>query len=170
MRPFEVSSVENLRLLRGKRLVLDIPHLVIKSGTVTILSGPNGSGKTTLLKVLAGLIKADEGTFRSGTREISSTSAPKQFSGSHLYLHQVAYMFSGTVVDNLAFGLKQRKYANSIIKSKIKQTLEWASLTHLAYREAKSLSTGEQHQVALARARILDPQLLLLDENYCAHG
>ena len=164
MRPFEVSSVENLRLLRGKRLVLDIPHLVIKSGTVTILSGPNGSGKTTLLKVLAGLIKADEGTFRSGTREISSTSAPKQFSGSHLYLHQVAYMFSGTVVDNLAFGLKQRKYANSIIRSKIKQTLEWASLTHLAYREAKSLSTGEQHQVALARARILDPQLLLLDE------
>ena len=164
MKPFEVSDIQNLRLFRGKRLVLDISHLTIKPDKVTILSGPNGSGKTTLLKVLAGLIKADEGTFRSATQEISATSAPKEFSGSHLYLHQVAYMFSGTVADNLAFGLKQRKYASSIIKSKIKQTLEWASLTHLAYREAKSLSTGEQHQVALARARILDPQLLLLDE------
>ena len=130
MKPFEVSSIQDLRLFRGKRLVLDIPSLTIKAGSVTILSGPNGSGKTTLLKVLAGLIKADEGTIRSATQEISATSAPKEFSGSHLYLHQVAYMFSGTVADNLAFGLKQRKHASSIIKSKIKQTLEWANLTH----------------------------------------
>ena len=74
MKPFEVSSIQDLRLFRGKRLVLDVPSLTVKAGAVTILSGPNGSGKTTLLKVLAGLIKADEGTFKSATQEISATT------------------------------------------------------------------------------------------------
>jgi tungstate transport system ATP-binding protein len=164
MKPFEISSIQDLKLYRGKRLVLDIPHLELKTGAVTILSGPNGSGKTTLLKILAGLIKADEGVFKSNSREISCAAAPKEFSGLHLYMHQVAYMFSGTVVDNLSFGLRQRRYAKDIIDSKIEKILKWASLNHLADREAKTLSTGEQHQVALARARILDPCLLLLDE------
>ncbi len=79
-------------------------------------------------------------------------------------------MFSGTVVDNLAFGLKQRKYANSIIKSKIKQTLEWASLTHLAYREAKSLSTGEQHQVCACKSAYSRPATSATRRDNSAHG
>ena len=164
MKHSSILSVKNLKLVRGGRLILDIPCFEIKAGTTTILSGKNGSGKTSFLKILSGLTKANSGIFKTGDGEISCTVAASKFCGKHLYLHQVAYMFSGTVVDNLAFGLRQRNHSKAIIEKKINATLKWANLEHLKDRDAKKLSTGEQHQIALARARILNPKLLLLDE------
>ncbi|MGE0485830.1 MAG: ATP-binding cassette domain-containing protein [Gammaproteobacteria bacterium] len=153
-----------VRFARHRRRVLDIERLVVERGRVLLLGGPNGSGKTTLLKLLAGLLVASSGVFRCLGATMTPRAAARFCRGRHVYLHQAPYLFDGTVEDNVSYGLKLRGRDPGQRRLEIRDALAWAGLEHLVDRPARQLSAGEQQRVALVRARILSPALLLLDE------
>lgn len=157
-------GVTGLGLRLARRKVLDVERIVIERGQVSILTGPNGAGKTTLLKVLAGLLQANEGHFECLGSAMAPAAAARFCRGRHIYLHQTPYLFDGTVADNIAYGLKQRGRDAAERRIEIRDALAWAGLEHLGARSARELSAGERQRVALTRARILNPALLLLDE------
>jgi tungstate transport system ATP-binding protein len=81
-----------------------------------------------------------------------------------IYLHQQPYLFDSSVWNNIAYGLKRAGVAKAEVDSRVEQALEWAGLGTLAARNARKLSGGEQQRVALTRAWVLSPRVLLLDE------
>ena len=157
-------TAKKLTFIRDTRVILDCESLKIKKGELVLLTGPNGSGKTTLLKILAGLITADTGKFMLGEKSFTNFETPKYLIGTCIYLHQTPYMFRGTVLANLSYGLKRKRLGNNSIRLLVDQAIRKNKLSHLTERKASTLSAGEQHQVALVRAQILKPPVLLLDE------
>ena len=157
-------TANKLTFIRDTRLILDCKSMKIQKGELVLLTGPNGSGKTTLLKILAGLITADTGEFMLGEKSFTSFKAPKYLIGKCIYLHQTPYMFRGTVLQNLSYGLRRKGLKNNEVRPLINQAIRKNKLSHLTERMASTLSAGEQHQVALVRAQILKPPVLLLDE------
>lgn len=159
-----ILDIRALSVTLNGRRVLDIEHIPVRRGEVVMLAGDNGSGKTTLLKVMAGLLTADSAVFTCLGAQMAARPAARFCRGRHIYLHQTPYMFDGTVEDNVAYGLKLRGRAPADRRIEIRDALAWAGLEHLVHRDARQLSTGERQRVALTRARILAPSLLLLDE------
>ncbi|MEQ8662438.1 MAG: ABC transporter ATP-binding protein [Gammaproteobacteria bacterium] len=157
-------EVNGLGFAFGPHAVLDVERLRVARGEAILLVGDNGSGKTTLLKILAGLLVAAHGAFRCLGNPMNPREAARFCRGRHVYLHQSPYMFDGSVEDNIAYGLKLRGRDLTQRRIEIRDMLAWADLDHLVHRPARQLSTGEKQRVALTRARILAPSLLLLDE------
>ncbi len=157
-------SLKDVRKTLLKRTVLDIEQMVIRKSECVVVYGMNGSGKTTLLKVLAGLVAPDTGEFSLNGTVMSWRQAFKRFRRHVVYLHQAPFLFDRSVEDNVAYGLKFRKQDRNQIREQVESALEWSGLLALAKRNAKDLSHGEKQRVALTRARILKPKLLLLDE------
>jgi len=146
---------------RAGREVLALDELRFARGAVMALVGDNGAGKTTLLKVLAGLLRATQGEFVCDGNTMNAARARRYCRGRYVYLHQSPYMFDCSVADNVAYGLRFRADRRA---STVADALAWADLSALAPRPARQLSLGEQHRVALTRARVLAPPLLLADE------
>jgi len=157
-------ALESVVVMRGRRPVLAIAEMAIDPGMVLALSGANGAGKTTLLKLLAGLVVADRGVLTCLGTRLAPRPAARYCRGRHVYLHQTPYMFEGSVEDNIAYGLATRVRDFAARRIEIRAALAWAELGGLARRRAKTLSLGEQQRVALTRAKVLAPPLLLLDE------
>ncbi|SIS96274.1 energy-coupling factor ABC transporter ATP-binding protein [Neptunomonas antarctica] len=155
-------TVDNLVKRFGTRELFAIEQLQVREGESVHLKGENGVGKTTLMKIMAGLEKPCSGTV------IVTPKQRRWWSGrihpDVIYLHQTPYVFMSKVIDNVAYGLKLRGGSRQNIKIKVKQALVWARLEHLAEQPAHSLSGGERQRLALARAWILAPRLLFLDE------
>jgi len=146
----------------GTRELFQIPHFYVGEGESIHLSGDNGAGKTTLMKILAGLDKPCSG-------QVSVTPNvhrwwKKRLHPQVIYLHQTPYIFAGAVADNLAYGLKIRRQCHADISKKVSDALAWSRLEPLAKQPAHSLSGGEKQRLALARAWLLEPKILLLDE------
>jgi tungstate transport system ATP-binding protein len=146
---------------RAHREVLALDGLRLARGAVVALIGDNGAGKTTLLKVLAGLLRATQGEFVCDGDTMHATRAWRYCRGRYVYLHQSPYMFDCSVAENVAYGLRFHANART---STVADALAWAELGALATRPARQLSLGEQQRVALTRARVLAPPLLLADE------
>ena len=157
-------SVAGLRYRYRRHQALDIDTLSLNRGEFVLLGGANGSGKTTLLKILAGLLSASTGRFTCLGTAMAAGEAARFCRGRHIYLHQTPYMFDASVADNVAYGLKLRGRDTEQRQAEIADALAWADLAHLSERHARALSTGEKQRVALTRARILAPSVLLLDE------
>lgn len=157
-------EVEQLLLTRAGRVVLDIHALRLEAASIVLLTGANGAGKTSLLKVLAGLEVADSGHFHGLGTPMSCAEGARFCRGRHLYLHQTPYMFDASVADNIAYGLRVRGMLATQRRAEVRAALAWAGLEALATRPARALSLGEQQRVALTRAYVLAPSVLLLDE------
>lgn len=157
-------GIRGLRKTLGDVLVLDVKSLDIWRGECVMLRGKNGSGKSTLLKIIAGLIAPDSARWQVGDAEMPWRKAVREFRKQVVYLHQTPYLFDRTVARNVAYGLKVRGESRDSVARQVGEALEWAGLADLAQRNARELSGGERQRVALTRARILSPQLLLLDE------
>ena len=154
----------DIGLVRGGRCVLDLDRFAVAPGEVVLLTGDNGSGKTTLLKILAGLVLAERGQFRCLGTGMSPAAAARFCRGRHVYLHQTPYLFDASVATNIAYGLELRGEPRSVRDVAVRDALAGAGLSDLAERPAALLSTGEKQRVALLRAHVLRPPLLLLDE------
>ncbi len=147
----------------GDRTLLDISNLSLNPGTLYVLTGDNGSGKTTLQRILAGLENADalQLTF-SG--ETASGEFPAAWRRDIIHVHQHPYLFHSSIADNINYGLRMRGISSDIRRSHVSEALSWAGLDALTGVSPKRLSGGERQKVALARAKVLEPKMLLVDE------
>ncbi|MBY5922632.1 energy-coupling factor ABC transporter ATP-binding protein [Ferrimonas balearica] len=153
-----------LEMRFNQQLLFRIPDLMLSGHQRIWLKGPNGVGKTTLMKILAGLSRPTTGQVvlrGAPSRRWRRDGSPL---GQVVYLHQSPYLFNGTVWDNLAYGLNNLALSVSEREVRIREALGLARLEHLAERPAQVLSGGERQRLALARAWVLNPRFLLLDE------
>ena len=156
--------ITDLRVELGGRRVLDVDSLTLTAGITVLALGPNGAGKTTLLRVLAGLQRPDRLTVSQDGQARPGAAAQRGWRGQVVYVHQRPYLFRTTVAANVAYGLKIRGGSGGRGADAVREALELARLTPLADKEARTLSGGERARLALARAWVLRPPLLLLDE------
>ena len=129
-----------------------------------LLTGKNGSGKTTLLKILAGLEKPEKAEIELSGKSRCWKKVMPIIRKEIIYLHQQAFLFSGTVESNVSYGLRFTTLTRKQRSESLKKALEWSGLTELAKQQANTLSGGVQQRVAFTRAWILKPKVLLLDE------
>jgi len=139
------------------RTTLDIPE-----GAFVTLLGPSGCGKTTNLRMIAGLLDPTEGEILIGGRRVNDVPIHKRNLG--LVFQNYALFPHKTVAENVAFGLKYRDVPKSEIEGKVRDALELVQLPHVGDRYPKELSGGQQQRIALARAIVIEPDVLLLDE------
>lgn len=160
--------LENLTVTSSDRPLLSIPFASFQRGTVYGIVGPSGAGKSTLLRVVNFLQRPDSGTFSLYNKKVDLTTLSHAMGltlqRQMAYVAQKPVMFQTTVFKNVALGLHYRGIPREIQKEKVKKTLELVGLEALADRRATSLSGGEAQRIALARALVLEPQILLLDE------
>jgi molybdenum cofactor guanylyltransferase len=152
------------------QILLNIPELEIRAESCLLLSGRNGAGKSTLLKILAGLEAPDHlNIARSGKAgTLPWRQMRRWLQREVIYLHQQPYMFDRSVAGNIAFGLERAGMPKQGIRKLVDESLDWAGLRHLADKNGRLLSGGEKQRVALTRARVLSPKLLLLDEPFAS--
>lgn len=156
-------ELEGVRLASQGRVLLDIDHLEVREGELLVALGPTGAGKSTLLRVLNRLQKPDQGILR-WRGEAVPWPAPLPLRRRIAMAFQDPLLFSGTVADNVGYGLRLRKLPAGEISSRTGELLEMMGLAGLADRRADRLSGGEAQRAALARALAVRPDLLLLDE------
>jgi len=153
-----------VKMRMGGEPLLDVARFELPAASCTILSGRNGAGKTTLLKIAAGLQRPGEAHVQTGSGDMDWRHARSILRKHSIYMHQHAYMFDMSVGDNVAYGLRKAGIPATQQNDPVGTALEWAGLAHLAARNARHLSGGERQRLALARARVLSPAVLLLDE------
>lgn len=142
--------------------VIDSLSLKVPAGGLTALLGPSGSGKSTLLRLIAGLIEPDTGDIRLGERSILGHPPDRRgvvmvFQNAPLFPHM-------TLAANVGFGLRMRGVPEGDIAPRVAALLDRVQLSGLGHRRPSELSGGQAQRGALARALILSPDLLLLDE------
>jgi tungstate transport system ATP-binding protein len=157
-------TVEGLTKRFGERLLFDIDRLEIEAGAAYVLTGANGAGKSTLLRVLCGLERAEVRAVSFLGDSFTLAPYPRSMRDAIAYVHQHPVMFSTSVADNIAYGLKARGLPCDEVRSRVDEAIAWAGIGHLRASPPQTLSGGEKQRVALARARVLKPKLLLLDE------
>ncbi len=145
---------------------VDNLDLHISHGELLSLLGPSGCGKTTTLRLVAGFLEPDGGEIRLDGQVISSPRSvvPPERRNMSMIFQSYAIWPHKTVYQNVAYGLKFRKFSASETKKKVRQMLEVVKLEPMADRYPAELSGGQQQRVALARALVVEPQILLLDE------
>ncbi|MCW4006156.1 MAG: phosphate ABC transporter ATP-binding protein [Candidatus Bathyarchaeota archaeon] len=153
-------EVENVEKTYGKTKAVDEVSLQVQGGKILVLIGVNGAGKSTLLNILAGLEKPDKGNIHIDYQPITSAKLRQVAT----LVFQRTAMFNRSVYDNLAYGLKIRGQNDAEIRQKIGEALRGVGLRGFEQRRAKQTSGGEQQRLALARAFLLEPKVLLLDE------
>ena len=139
------------------RTTLEIPE-----GAFLTLLGPSGCGKTTNLRMIAGLLDPTEGEILIGGKRVNDVPIHKRNLG--LVFQNYALFPHKTVAENVAFGLKYRAIPKSEIPGKVQAALDLVQLPQMGDRYPKELSGGQQQRIALARAIVIEPDVLLLDE------
>ena len=159
---YELNQIEHRR---GGRTVLAIDRLELLPGRFYALTGANGAGKSTLLHLLALLDRPTGGELRvDGQTSPGSNRRLCRLRREITLVHQSAFLLSGTVADNIAFGLKLRGIDRRERERRTLWALQVVGLPDFAERPTRRLSGGEGQRVALARALALKPRVLLLDE------
>ena len=157
-----VIELKNITKSFGDNVILkDFDFKVKKDEFLTIL-GPSGCGKTTILRLIGGFEEPDQGQILFNGEDITNKEAYERrintvFQKYALFPHM-------NVFDNIAFGLKIKKMDKNTIKKKVKEVLKLVNLEGFENREIESLSGGQQQRLAIARALVNEPEVLLLDE------
>lgn len=160
-------DIRDLSVERGGKIVLTIDELSIEKGDVLAVVGPNGAGKSTLLLTLARLLRPKQGKIAFNGGQASAESDTDYRRRIALVL-QDPLLFDMSVFDNVASGLRFRGMEKSLIQPHVEMWLERVGILELKGRRATELSGGEAQRVSLARALVLEPELLLLDEPFAA--
>jgi putative spermidine/putrescine transport system ATP-binding protein/spermidine/putrescine transport system ATP-binding protein len=146
----------------GKVVAVDNIDLDIPDGSLLTLLGPSGCGKTTILRMIAGLETPTDGDIFIKGKRVNDTPIHKRNLG--MIFQNYALFPHKTIFDNVAFGLKYRKIPREEMKSKVERALEVVRLPGVEKRMPSQLSGGQQQRIALARAIVIEPDVLLMDE------
>lgn len=162
----EKLIIENLTKKFGKNEGVENINLSVKEHELLTLLGPSGCGKTTILRAIGGFNQIDSGRILLDGKEIQNLQPEKRptgmvFQSYNLWPHM-------TVYENMAFGMQIRKYPKEQIKKEIKKMLELVRMDGSEKKYPSQLSGGQQQRIAIARALVLKPSLLLLDEPFSA--
>jgi putative spermidine/putrescine transport system ATP-binding protein len=146
----------------GQTVALDRAQLHVADGELVTLLGPSGSGKTTLLRIVAGFETPSGGEVRLQGREISRLSPAER--GVGMVFQQYALFPHMTAAENIAYGLKVRRWPGAKREKRVAELLELVGLAERSDHRPRELSGGQQQRVALARAIAYEPEVLLMDE------
>ncbi|NGM83445.1 ABC transporter ATP-binding protein [Paenibacillus sp. 7124] len=146
----------------GTAKAVNNAHFTIEEGEFFTLLGPSGCGKTTLLRTIAGFYRQEEGNIYFGDQLINDVPTHERNIG--MVFQNYAIFPHMTVFDNVAYGLKARKVPKDEIRTRVLEALDMVELTHLKDRIPSNMSGGQQQRIALARAIVIRPALLLMDE------
>jgi thiamine transport system ATP-binding protein len=144
------------------RTILDSASLSVARGEIVSLVGPSGSGKTTLLRVIAGLEQPSQGTVVIDNKLMTGIPTHKRdvglvFQDNQLFPHLCVF-------DNIAYSLRIKRVSKALQIEKVNEMLSLIGMEDLAHRDVGQLSGGEAKRIAVARALVADPFILLLDE------
>jgi len=163
-----VASVELKGLSKryGDAVAVDGVSLNVEHGRLVCLLGPSGCGKTTTLRLIAGFIEPSAGEIVVGGKVLSSPqrTVPPEGRNMSMIFQSYALWPHMTVAENVAYGLRIRKLDKATIDDKLSAILSTTRLGALADRYPGELSGGQQQRVSLARALVVEPETLLLDE------
>ena len=146
----------------GSTKVLDELCLEVKENEFLTLLGPSGCGKTTTLRIIGGFERPDSGKVLFDGTDITNVPANKR--NLNTVFQKYALFGHMTIEENIAFGLKIKNKSDAYIKDKIKYALKLVNLEGFEKRKPTSLSGGQQQRIAIARAIVNEPKVLLLDE------
>lgn len=158
----ELIRLENISKSFGNNLVLDDLNLIVNENEFITLLGPSGCGKTTTLRIVGGFENPDEGRVIFEGRDI--TNVPPNKRHLNTVFQKYALFPHMSIEENIAFGLKVSKKSKEYIADKVKYALKLVNLDGFEKRKIDSLSGGQQQRIAMARAIVNEPKVLLLDE------
>ncbi len=159
-----ILELKGVKVNRGTRLALDVPHLAVRRGETLAVVGPNGAGKSTLLQVMACLLRPSSGEVLVFGEAVRRTTSLVRLRRRMAMVLQRSYLLDGTVLDNVAVGLRMRGVRRDEARRRVERALCTFGIEHLSARPARTLSGGESQRVSLARAFVLEPEVLFLDE------
>lgn len=165
-----IIEARGLKKTYGERTVLDVGRLAVERGKVLVVLGPSGAGKSVLLRLLNLLEPPTDG------RVFFEGAEAQGLTGSHrlaltrrmAMIFQDPLLFRGTVAENIAYGLKIRRVPAGERSRRVAAAIESVGLSGLEGKDVKTLSGGEAQRTSLARALVLEPDVLLLDEPFAS--
>ena len=146
----------------GQTVALDVENLSVPAGKITAVVGGNGAGKTTLLEVMALLRRPNRGEMKLWGQ--SARCGDRELQRKVVLVSHPGYLFRGSVLSNVAYGLRARGVRRKIAALRATEALEKVGLANLVARRASHLSAGQRQRVNLARAIAIAPAAILLDE------
>ena len=161
----KILELRGILVKREGRPVLQVDEFSIERGETVAVVGPNGAGKSTLLLVIARLLVPEEGDIVQGGISISKMR-PVEYRRNLALVMQEPLLLNRSVAENVALGLRYRGVPTQERTQRVDEWLKRLGIAHLADRPAGKLSGGEARRASLARAFVLSPQLLLLDEPF----
>ena len=161
-----IINIEHLSKSYGDKKVLDDINLYVREGEFLTLLGPSGCGKTTLLRIIAGFMRPDEGNVQLEGKDLLDT--PPHLRPLNTVFQRYALFPHLDVYDNIAFGLKLKKVPEDEIDKRVRKVLKLVAMSDYEDRDVETLSGGQQQRIAIARAIVNQPKVLLLDEPLAA--
>lgn len=155
-------NIEHAKKAYGKNVVIEDLSAKIKPGEFFTLLGPSGCGKTTLLRMIAGFNTIEGGEIRFDERIINNLPPHKRNIG--MVFQNYAIFPHMTTKENIAFGLKERKIKEPELSRRVNEVMDQVQIKELADRMPANMSGGQQQRIALARAMVINPDVLLFDE------
>ena len=160
-----IIEIKGLEKKYNSKFSLSVDGLYLESNKILTIIGPNGSGKSTLIRLLDLLEKPDRGVISFNGENILDAKTDKYAVRKKIaVVFQEPLLFNTSVYSNIIMGLRFRKIALNEVRDRLEYFTEKLKIGDIMGRSVKNLSGGEKQRVSLARALILDPQLLLLDE------
>jgi len=151
-------SVRKASLVMNKKKLLKEVSFNVQKNSILSIVGPNGAGKTSLLKVLHGIYELNSGSISWGAYSINEIKKMQAM------IFQNPLLLKRSVKENIEYVLKIRNYAKSEILNKTNEVLDLCNITELQNQQAHRLSGGEKQKLSIARAWVLNPNILFLDE------
>lgn len=162
----EICSLKNISFRYQKNMVLENVSLKLHLGNFIAIAGENGAGKSTLLNIISGMLSPTSGTVFYKSMPLTTRKSKEWMRREKLGIIPQDYslLYDMRVAENIGLPLKAQKISNKVVKETVKNLMSEMGILHIAQKYPDSLSGGESQKVAIARALIKSPELLLADE------